>query len=394
MDEKQWRVVFNWLDKSELHESHRYYIAQILHEYTINHEKPYIVKFLPRANKIAKKLWRYAEHEEVDKIDNLYQSGSLNMTSGRLAHFWVSSLWLWRREQQPVTKTLDKDYRDALTTLIEDTTLAGRCAQSVLAADLAFMYGADKKWTEQNLLTLFEKRGNGQAFQAVWDGFLFKKKLYVNVKEICEDLFMQGIPHIHDLGSQKESFVELYTWMIVYYLKGEAQKNWLNKLEKCGDEKVWQSFYFRLRHHLFNAQEGQQCSWWQGWLKSHWSSRTSKSFKSAEVKGILSCLPFFKGDLFAEVVRLVIKRDIVASPLEHHDLTYNLREQGFAQQVPNVVVDLLLYLDKRQESLTHLSDLDDLVKDLAAVKDKLSDERRVRMQDFILKHDISNVDFS
>ena len=89
------------------------------------------------------------------------------------------------------------DYRDALSEIVQDETIAGIFGRSVFACNLSFLLVADEKWTKINLIPLFTKHANVDNYQAVWDGFLYEN-LSPPVAELMEDAFLEAVTRIKE----------------------------------------------------------------------------------------------------------------------------------------------------------------------------------------------------
>ncbi len=347
LDEAKYREVLNRLGRIELYREHTREIADALEALVENDGKPYALNLLPQANEIAASLWRHLDRdvrlEEVGWLNT-----AINHPAGVLAQFWLGSLSLWRRHQEPLPKAMSDEYRTALSGIVQDPTVPGRLGRSVLAGQFAFLLAADEKWTEDNLVPLFGNRDNIADFQAVWDGFLSRGRLYPTVAENLQDAFLEAVQQIDgDLASRRDDFIKYYVTMLGYFA-ADPLETWVPKLLGHGREEARRRFAFEVGSHLRRMDETQRGEWWGRWLKRYWENRLDgvpARLKADEVESMLGWLPQLTG-IFPEAVALAVRMPQV--PLQHG---YGLidefgKSDSLLGKHPRELAQLLIYLGR------------------------------------------------
>ena len=347
LDENSYRRVLKHLDRAELYPKHARTIAAALNALVKNQGTPYALKLLPQANKIAKSLWAHLDRDEAYEESDDWLHMAINDAAGVLAEFWLGSLAIWRRQQEPLPKALSDEYSMALSSIVKDGTLAGRLGRSYLAGQFAFLLAVDEAWTKENLLPFFYADSNINDFQATWDGFLPWGRLNPAVAEHLSDAFLKAVQRIDgELAGRRDQFVSRYTTMLGYFA-ADPLGEWVPKLFRHGGEEVRRHFAFEVRRHLSDMDEARQREWWCRWLKSYWENRlhgVPTRLEPGEVERMLSWLPKLTA-VFPEAVALAIRmlEEVPTAQLEHgHGAIFGLSENdSLVQNHPEEIAQLL-----------------------------------------------------
>ena len=174
LDENQGRTVLNLLKNANLHQKYGREVAFMLYDLVKDGGIPCALELLPQANKIAAALWANLDPDHPYEKRSDWLISAINHPAGTLAQFWLESLFLWRKHQDPAPDQLDGEYLAALSKIVKDRTIAGRLGKSVLAGYFASLLEIDENWTKENLLPLFFRKNHSDAddYKAIWDGFL------------------------------------------------------------------------------------------------------------------------------------------------------------------------------------------------------------------------------
>ena len=346
LEEDRHREVLNRLSKVELYPKHAREIADALEALVENDGKPYALNLLPQANGIAVCLWRHLDKTAQIEEAVGWLNEAINHPAGVLAEFWLQGLSLWRKHQKTLPKAMSDEYRKALSDIVQDPTLPGRLGRSVLAGQFAFLLAADEKWTEDNLVPLFQNRDNIADFQAAWDGFLTWGRLYPTVAEHLKDAFLEAIPRIAgDFARRRNDFIKYYVTMFAYFA-ADPLDTWVPKLLGHGGEKARGRLAFEIGSHLRRMDETRQKEWWSRWLKRYWENRLQgvpAPLESGEVETMLGWLPALTA-VFPEAVALATRMPQVL--LQHG---YGLidefgKSDSLVGKHPREVAQLLIYL--------------------------------------------------
>src|SRR5262249_48045657 len=133
MEETDARCVIKWLSHHELYAEHAHVIADALCALVHDGGRSYAPGLLPAANAIARTLWAALERSETEVPDHHgWLQKAINRPAGRLAEFWLESLSLWRKYYSgDVPDQLSEEYRQALTAIVRDNSIAGGLGRTV-----------------------------------------------------------------------------------------------------------------------------------------------------------------------------------------------------------------------------------------------------------------------
>ena len=352
LDEDKHRQVLKWLGRIELYPKRSREIAKSLFAVVENGGKPYALNLLPQANAIAVALWEYLDRGERPSGDFDWLTQAINHPAGFLTQFWLNSLAIWRRQQEPLPKAMSDEYRTALLGIVQDDTLAGRLGRSFLASQFAFLLAVDEAWTKKNLLPFFYADCGADDFQATWDGFLTWGRLNPNVAEHLNDAFLKAVRRIDtDLAGRRENFVKFYTTMLVYFA-ADPLGTWIPNLFQHGGREVRRLFAFKIGRHLDGMKEERQQEWWSRWLKRYWENRLQgvpAPLESGEVEHMLGWLPDLTA-VFPEAVALAIRMlaPISTEALERgHGVIHELsKSDSLVKNHPQEIAKLLICLGR------------------------------------------------
>ena len=348
LTEAKHREVLRRLSRTELYQEHAHWIADALYALVRNEGMPYALNLLQEANGIAMRLWENIDSNEQpsENIPDWFDY-AINHTGGKIADFWLGSLSLWRKQQNPKPDALCNEYFDALSSIAQDESLAGRLGRSVLAGELSFLLEADEKWTKENLLPLFKQHEKKEDYQAVWDGFQYVPLIPL-VAELMEDALLEAVSHIQsDLfdGYRRSNFIQAYTTMLVYYVDNPIE-NWIPRFFDNATEEDRNHFAYVIGlQHLNDLDVSRQREWWERWLKRYWQNRLEgvpKQLTSGEVEQMLDWLQYFKGDVFPEAVDVAIRMKSV--PIQGGFSFYKFNQSDLWQRYPEAIAKLLVYL--------------------------------------------------
>ena len=336
LDEDEYRKVLYWIGKTELHPKYSREIANALYALVKDGGPPYALNLLPQGNKIAEALWRcFERNEPISEQDN---------PAGILVLFWLWGFSLWRKEQEPKPTALSDEYRMTLSDILQDQHLPGRLGRTVLAGHLAFLLAADRVWTQENLLPLFEP--DSDDFQAAWEGFLTRGSLNPAVADAMADLFLKAVERIDsDLSEQRDQFIKYYISMFTHFVEDPIDK-WIPALFCYVSEEDKNFFAVEVGYRLKNLDETAQREWWQRWLKRYWENRLQGvpvDLEAGEVEHMLDWLPRLTS-VFPEVVNLAVQMPSI--PLQNYHVIHELETGDLWQSHPKEVAKLLVHWGK------------------------------------------------
>ena len=351
LDENQGRTVLNLLKNANLHQKYGRDVAYILYGLVKNGGRSCALELLPQANKIAAALWANLDQDHPYEEKSDWLISAINHPVGTLAQFWLESLFLWWKHQDPVPDQLDGDYLAALSKIVEDRTIAGRLGRAVLADYFASLLEIDESWTKKNLLPLFFRKNHSDAddYKAIWDGFLTRRRLTPFVAELLSEAFLDAIQHINsELSDQnrRDGFITCYTVMLVYFALDSSEK-WISEFFTHSDVEARHTFSDEIGHRLHHMNETQQQEQWNCWLKRYWQTRLEgvpKPLESDEIKRMMDWLPHLKG-VFSEAVEMAIQMPQSESGVKRESwVIFKLESSDLPEMHPEATAKLVLYM--------------------------------------------------
>ena len=381
LDENQVRTVIHHLKNANLYQKHGREIAHMLYDLVRDGGRPYALELLLQANKIAAALWA-----SIDREPPFYEmSNWLSSVSATLALFWLESLSLWRRQQDPVPNRLDGEYLAALSKIVEDRTIERRFGKTILAGEFVFLLSIDENWTKENLLPLFSKENHSNAddYKVIWNGFLTLGRLTPPVAELLGEAFLEAVQYINsDLSDRRDKFIEAYVTMIGYHANNPSDE-WIPKFFAHSDVTSRHVFASKVDNHLYRMDEARQQNYWQRWLKRYWQNRLEgvpKPLESDEIKGMLKWLPHLTG-VFSEAVDLAIQMPKIQ--WNAGEMLYGLEKGDLPNTHPEAVARLMIYLGQSDLLRYNLSQGRELIAKL--LQSPLPPDLKTKLQELDAK---------
>ncbi len=346
LDVSKHREVLDRLGKAELYPKHVRSVTGVLHAIAKDGDLPYAADLLPKANQIATALWGCLDQKESLFDEDDWLMRAINHPAGDFTQFWLESLALWRKQQDPSPDSLGDEYSPMFSRIVQDKSLTGRFGKSVLTSQFGFILAADESWATRHLIPLFEDTAEPDDRQAVWHGFLYGR-LYPNAANTLEDAFLKAIPYMGSLfpvGEKvRQHFVGFYTAMVTYYVKDPLDL-WIPRFFENADVEDRCRFAWDIGEILDAMNDAEQHTWWERWLKRYWENRLQGipvPLDAREVEAILGWLPSFKS-VFPEAVELTIQ--MPQTPLEHDGTVYKINKGELWSKYPEATAKVLIHL--------------------------------------------------
>ncbi|MCY3823707.1 MAG: DUF4020 domain-containing protein, partial [Nitrospinae bacterium] len=346
LTEDEHRKVLCQLSRGELYQEYARLVADVLYTLVRNGGAPYAPGLLPKANGIAMTLWEHLDHDESSDKSSDWHNQAIVHPGGVLTQFWLGSLSLWRKAQDPKPDALYGEYLDALSRIVQEKSLAGRLGRSVLGSQLPFLLAVDEKWTRENLLPLFMANDNISDYQTVWDGFRYVS-LNPPMAELMKAPFLEAASQIKsDIfdGPRRANFIEAYTLMLVYYVD-DPIRDWIPAFFNNSDEEDQSHFASRIHELLRRMNEEKQQALWKRWLKRYWQNRLKgvpKPLNTGEIERMLNWLPYLENDVFPEAVALAVR--MPKKPMQLGLSIHKINHSDLWRRYPEAVAKLLIHL--------------------------------------------------
>ena len=337
--------VLGRLRNTKLYPRHARPVADVLCTLVKDGGLPYAAELLTEANELAVALWDGLDRSQPMQRERDWLFRAMNHPAGVLAEFWLQSLALWQRQQEPRPDSLGDQYNLALSEVVQDTTSIGTLGKAVIANRLGFILAVDEDWTKQYLVPLFEwEEGDGR--QAVWDGFLYGP-LNPLVADSMKDAFLTGVSSMRDLfpdeGDVRQQFVTFYAGMVTYFVD-QPLDVWIPRFFDNAGAEDNRRFAWVLGRDLHDMDNGRQREWWERWLKRYWQSRLvgiPLPLDAGEIEAMLDWLPHLDM-LFPEAVELAIQ--MPQTPLERNSIIYEISRGDLWSNHPQATAKLLIHV--------------------------------------------------
>lgn len=385
INEDRHREILRFLGTSELHGKNALHmpVAEVLRALVKSASDLYPPDLLAQASKIAAILWENFDRDEALSGDFEWPTRAINHPAGVLAQFWLSSLYLCRKRQDPVPCVLGEEYSSVLSEIIQDRTTAGRLGRCILAGNFSFLLKADEKWTKDNLLPLFSEYSDEGNYHAVWSGFLVWQSVTPSTAELLERAFLSAVKHFKPDSAQswvRRRFVEVYTAISVYFAASPLD-TFIPRFFDNADREDKVVFAFQLQRHLKRMDETQKREWWRRWLKRYWENRlrgVPSNFDSSETSRMLNCLLHMHG-LFPEAVELAIQTP--PAELSQLYIVHQMNQSDLWENYPEAVAKLLIYLGTCDLPTYEWYEGRELVEKL--LESGISEELKVKLKELV-----------
>ena len=353
LDQKKALEILNRLHRTELYTKYARPISEFLYKLVMDGDRSDTHLLFPKANRVAANLWPHVERNEVRREFDSWLTTAINHAAGFLAGYWLSSLYCWRKQHDYKPESLSEEYRDALSGIVKDKTVAGRLGRSVLSRDLSFLLDVDKDWTEANLIPFFSRYANTEDHQAVWDGLLYGS-LSPSVADLIRDAFLEAVSLImSDLSNEgQKQFIRRYITMLAYFACDPLEA-WIPRFFEHADEYARRFFAIAIGNSLKHMNDAQQQQWWSQWLNEYWTNRLQGVPEPLSVSemGIMFCwLPELSG-VFQEAVNLAVKmrpEQFADQSVDSGRIVYQIEEGNLWERHPAAVAELLIHLGRIQ----------------------------------------------
>ncbi len=344
--EEQLEEVFGYLGEKALSAAHPARIADLLLAWLKEADAQFASELLSRANEIASRLWMVIDRDSAPEPCDSWHSLAIGRPAGILARYWLTQRSLLREHPDTIPPTFLVEVRAALSTIVQDSTDAGRQGRAVLAGQLAFLVDVEEQWTRNNLIPRFSQDPGSDDYQAVWDGFLTTGRITLPVGSLLTDAFLQAPPHILARTCSRrmlDGFVNRYTVMLAHFADDPVD-TWLPEFFRHATEGTRLRFASEIHRLLRHSDDAQQREAWERWLERYWKHRLEgvpKPLNDAETRLMFAWLPAIE-TLFATAVELALRMPSV--PLSGSQAIYDLWRGNHGRAAPHAVAKLLIHL--------------------------------------------------
>ena len=346
LNEEQRRRVLRRLRASQIRDAQVIPIADFLYEAHKPSPSLDLHESLQLANELASALWdRLVGTEPQANEFHDWLTRAINHPAGNLSQFWICSLWISRSRQDPVPKTIDEAYRVELSKILQDESVFGTLAHSVLCRSFSLLLEADESWTKDHLLPLFNINAGLPNSTAAWDGFLYGNTTIPAI-ETMKPALLEAAPRLQsDFQEQSfaERFIDTYAYVLFFHIDDPLQL-WLPQLFQHLDLNGRRTFAWKIRHHLRQLNDTQCLAGWDRWLRRYWDRRlhgVPQTLHAEEIDAMLAWLPHLK-IVFQQAVDTAIQ--MPHEHLPHGFVLHEILKAKLHAHYPESVAKLMVYL--------------------------------------------------
>ena len=208
--------------------------------------------------------------------------------------------------------------------------------------------GADRAWSEDSLLPLFDNFESEEECQAAWHGFLRRSQLNPEISELMSDKFLCALHRIDSIFINQErryDFIRSFAAMSVYFTEDPFDE-WIPAFfTHANSAEDRRHFTWSIGVLLGNMDDTFQRRVWDRMLRRYWEGRLHgvplPPPDAQEIGAILDWLPTLDS-VFPEAVGLAIQ--IGGVSLDNHSLVRRIARAEFAQKYPEATARLLIHL--------------------------------------------------
>lgn len=354
-----WHELLTLASIPALQSTHADDIANLLYALVKDGGKPFALDLLDHANTISLTTWQALEANARDEDVDDWLSRATNRPAGVIVQFWVNGLSLLLRGKTGADRVMPEKYRDWFTLVVQDTTSRGGLGRSLLASQVAFLFGLDEEWSRRYLIPLFSDPDPDRFAQA-WDGFLVWGRLYPALVDALLPAFIAAMPKLAaDRDNRRRRFIQFCTALAAFHVPDPTQHLLPALFQHVSlDDRIAFASHFGDVLRQLPQPAIQQL--WDGWLNRYWQDRLQgvlAALDEAEIRAMLDWLPYL-GNVFPVAVDLAVRFPLIR--IDHSGLLFKLRDSELVTRFPAKTAELLVYLSSCTVgySATYLTTID------------------------------------
>lgn len=283
------------------------------------------------ARVLASALWPTAPTDgAVDSGADIVME-AINHPAGDLAEFWTKVVqWEWSRNES-TWDGLPAQIATQLDRLISAPDRNGLLARVFLASQLHFFFIADREWSEDRLLPLFDWTSAVDA-AAAWQGFLTWGRWNDGLLQAgLLDGYMTTAKHAEQLSRQLRRQLAMHLTAIAM-LASVDPATWLTRFVVDASDELRTSWAKQVGHALIRLDPDKAPSQWDRWIRAYWTGRNQSvplPFTRAEASATAEWVVGLPG-VRSHAIDLTLSSE--ASLDEHGGFLYRLRDLDIATE--------------------------------------------------------------
>lgn len=305
-----------------------------------------------------------------DGVDtDMSVTSAINHAVGHVAQALLN---LWLKREPNDNDTLPVDIEPFFTQLCDTKIEQFRHGRILLASKLIALFRVDRRWTENQLLPLFDWEYYPTEAKAVWKGFLWSPRLYWQLLIAFKSQFLETAHHYAELGDHGRQFAAFLTYAALDSVEGYTVYDFQTAVGALPQEGLNEAA--RALSQAIESAGEQREDYWKNRIQPFWQQvwPKSRNFASNGIAESLARMSIEARDEFPNALSMV---QAWLRPIEHpHYIVHLLHESGLSRRFP---VDALCFLDAILEKQPWVPrELDQCLKAIAEAKPNLEQDHR------------------
>ena len=198
----------------------------------------------------------------------------------------------------------DGPLKDSCHLLLKSTKVANLAGIIILASRLYYFHVIDPKWTEENLIPLFDLE-KSEYCALFWQGYLWSPRISSDLAMALRDNLLGSLKNLKLIGDDAQRLIQLFTVVCLQHqklYKAQEQRDALENFGVDGLSYIAEFFYHTLRQDSTSAD-----NYWQNRIKPFIRRAWPKSsdFISEKTSEYLSLMIIELNNEFEEAFKII-----------------------------------------------------------------------------------------
>ena len=319
------------------------------------------------ARTLAETIWNVgiaaapAGNELAEAAD--WPGRAINHWAGFVTWFWISSISSEWHTDLETWERLPKEIRSVLNTIIDGSAQANEHAQAVFIMHLGFLFRADKEWTTESALPLFDWNIDATRAHRCWDIFLEvgipdyrlpDAGLLEFYNAGLLDFYLETLPHLSKLDKKsRDSFCGHLAMVALQSDIHPLDSGWLSIFTSKVEPEIRVQWIKEISWQLGNLSQEFAETAWARWMHEYWEQRlqSKPAFLTREELSAIAEWPVFLDRSFVEASQLATKK--AAGLGEHSNLLTCLLDSDLINKYPDESARWVSHLLKNTNTPFH-----------------------------------------
>ena len=171
----QWTAVLNLVESIEAPAAFFEAFASVLHDGARKEQNKLPDELMGQAQRIAVRIWELALEATgaATATEKDWLACAINKPGGKLAEFWLHRTSVARKTAGESWPSFPQDIARSLAVMLRSAAEAGAHVRIVFASQLHYFFALDSRFTETELLPLFDWKTDELRAEQCWQGFFW-----------------------------------------------------------------------------------------------------------------------------------------------------------------------------------------------------------------------------